>query len=74
MTMKSPKSDLDAFRDEQRYDRTDRISKALTEEASAERRDKSRTLREARIQRQAQDAGVEPSDKRDQQADKDDAT
>jgi len=67
--MKSPKADLDALRHEQKYERTDRVSKALTEEASAERRDKSRLLREARLERLARAADEEPSDKPDRQGD-----
>jgi len=51
--MKPPKSHLDAFQFEQKSDRTDRVSKELVEEAAAERRDKSRLLRQARLAREA---------------------
>jgi len=51
--MKPPKSYLDAFRHEQKDDRTDRVARTIVEDAVAERREKSRLLREARLERDA---------------------
>jgi len=56
--MKPPNSYLDAFRQEQKDDRTDRVARAIVEDAVAERREKSRLLREARLERDA------PSDRK----------
>lgn len=51
--MKSSKSYLDEFRYEQKNDRTDRIARTLVEEAAAERQERSRSLRKARLERDA---------------------
>jgi len=56
--METPKSQLDAFGRELKNERTDRVSKALVEEAAAERREKIRLLRRARLERDGQ--GVAP--------------
>ena len=56
--MKSPKSYLEAFGLEQKDERTDRVAKALVEEAAAERREKNRILRRARLERDSTDGDV----------------
>lgn len=60
--MKPPKSYLDAFGREQKDVRTDRVAKLLVEEAAAERREKSRLLKKARLERDAQDGHEERTD------------
>ena len=51
--LKPPKSYLEAFQQEQKDDRTDRVARSIVEDAAAERREKVRLLREARLERDA---------------------
>lgn len=58
--MKSPKSHLNAFRQEPRDERTDRVARELVEEAAAERRERSQLLRKTRLERDGPNAGLKP--------------
>jgi len=57
--MKSPKTYLDAFQFEQKSERTDRVARELVEEAATERREKSRLLRQARLERKTAELKAE---------------